>query len=57
MNRIKISQRFSDHLIQAVFIFTSVFLVFWLNGYIIEQNEKQAANIAQEAIIEEMNWT
>ena len=52
----KISQRISDHLIQAVFIFASVFLAFWLNAYLMDQNEKQAAKIAQEAIIEEMNW-
>lgn len=52
--RFKISQRMSDHLIQAVFTFASVYIAFWLSEYLMEQNEKQIAKTAQEAIIGEM---
>lgn len=55
-NSLKLSQRISDHLIQAIFIFTSVFLAFWLNDYLMERNERRSARVAQEAIIEEMKW-
>ncbi|TVR67349.1 MAG: hypothetical protein EA422_00495 [Gemmatimonadales bacterium] len=43
-----------DHLIQAVLIFASVFLAFWLNDYRIAVSERQATERAVEAVISEV---
>ena len=44
----------SDHLIQAVLIFTSVFLAFWLSDYRQKQNENQQTKNAIEAVTNEV---
>jgi len=53
-DRLKLSQRISDHLIQAVLIFASVFFAFWLNEYRIEKNENQYSKQAQETVLKEL---
>ncbi len=53
-NRLKLSQRINDHLIQAVLIFASVFFAFWLNEYRIERNKNQYSKQAQETVLKEM---
>ena len=52
--RFKISQRISDHLIQALLIFASVFMAFWLNEYRIEKNELKNSIEAQKSIVKEL---
>lgn len=52
--RFRISQRISDHLIQAVLIFASVFFAFWLNEYRIEKSESQYSKQAQETVLNEL---
>jgi len=52
---LKISKRMSDHLIQALLIFMSVFLAFWLSDYRQKQIEKQQVNTAIEAVINEVS--
>lgn len=41
--KLKINQRVSDHLIEGLLIFISVFLAFWLTGY--RQSKKDAASV------------
>lgn len=55
MPKIKFSQRFTDHLIQAFLIFTSVFLAFWLTEIREEQKTKEVVRAALENIASEMN--
>lgn len=49
-----INQRLADHMIQAVLIFASVFLAFWLNEYGIRQEEEERRHTALIAIRSEM---
>ena len=39
LNKLSLSQRIIDHLIQAILIFISVFMAFWLNDYQLQQKE------------------
>ena len=55
MPKIKFSQRFTDHLIQAVLIFTSVFLAFWLTEIREGQKTKGVVRAALENVASEMN--
>ncbi|KAA3604703.1 MAG: hypothetical protein DWQ06_04510 [Calditrichaeota bacterium] len=48
-----LNQRFVDHLIQAILIFASVFLAFWMNEYRISKSEEQETNEALESILSE----
>lgn len=48
------SQRFVDHLIQAILIFVSVFLAFWLNRYQVIYKETYLTTRANYAIMKEM---
>jgi hypothetical protein len=52
---IKWSDRFTDHLIQGVLIFASVFLAFWLNDYRVEVQERRATEAAVEAVTREIS--
>jgi hypothetical protein len=54
--KLKLSTRLVDHAIQAVLIFASVLLAFWMNENRKEKNEIEYAIEAQEAIIKEMKW-
>lgn len=51
---IKASQGILDHLIQAVLIFASVFLAFWLNDYRLKKIEKRTTRTAIEAVVNEI---
>jgi hypothetical protein len=48
------SQKLGDYLIQAIFIFISVFLAFWLNEYQAKYKEAQRTVKAELAILKEM---
>jgi hypothetical protein len=52
---LSISQRMSDHLIQAVLIFASVFIAFWLSDYRQKQAEKQQVKNAIDAVVNEVS--
>jgi hypothetical protein len=52
---IKWSDRVTDHLIQGVLIFASVFLAFWLNDYRVEVQERRATEAAVEAVTREIS--
>jgi hypothetical protein len=56
MPKIKFSQRFTDHLIQAVLIFTSVFVAFWLTDFREKQNINRIVNLALENVASEMSY-
>ncbi|MBT8297720.1 MAG: hypothetical protein KJO52_05245 [Maribacter sp.] len=53
MKTIKINKRFTDHFINALLIFASVFLAFWLNEVRIEKKEKELAINAKFEILAE----
>ncbi len=55
LKKINISTRTTDHLIQAVLIFTSVFLAFWLNELRVLNAEKQRTHEAIESVINEVS--
>ena len=52
-NKIKFSARLVDHIINAILIFASVFLAFWLNEVRIEKKEVQNTQEAKFAILAE----
>lgn len=52
--KFKLSTRLSDHLIQAVLIFASVFLAFWLSDYRQQQIENKQTRNAIEAVTNEI---
>ncbi len=54
--RFKISQRISDHLIEAVLIFTSVFLAFWLTEFRESRNDAATLEISLQHITSEMKY-
>ncbi len=56
MPKIKLSPRFTDHLIQAVLIFTSVFLAFWLTDFREKQNASKIVTLALENVASEMSY-
>ena len=51
--KIKISSRVADHIINAILIFASVFLAFWMNELRIEKKENELTRTAKEAILTE----
>ena len=51
--KIKISDRVVDHIINAIFIFASVFLAFWMNEIRIEKKEIEITEDAKKAILTE----
>jgi hypothetical protein len=53
--RFKLSQRLADHLIQAILIFASVFIAFWLSDYRIRKSEEKQVNAAIESVITEVS--
>lgn len=53
--KLKFSQRFFDYLIQAVFIFISVFMAFWLNNYQAKQEEIRVTQKAKQTIVAELD--
>lgn len=53
--KLSLSKRISDHLIQAVLIFASVFLAFWLSDYRQKQQEKQQVKNAIDAVVNEVS--
>jgi hypothetical protein len=52
---LKRSDRVTDHVIQGVLIFASVFLAFWLNDYRLEVQERRATEAAVEAVAREIS--
>jgi len=48
------SPRVVDHLVQAVLIFASVFLAFWLNDYRLDVQERRATQAAVDAVAREV---
>jgi len=56
IKQLKLSTRAVDHFIQAVLIFASVLLAFWMNENRKEKSELNYAHQAREAIIKEMKW-
>lgn len=52
--KIKLSERLIDYLIQAIFIFISVFLAFWLNNYQVEQENIRLTKNVKEALYQEL---
>ena len=52
----KISQRISDHLIEAILIFTSVFFAFWLTEYRESRNEAATIEISLQHVASEMKY-
>ncbi len=52
--KIKPGQAVLDHLIQAMLIFASVFLAFWLNDYRLKKIEKRTTRSAIEAVVNEI---
>lgn len=54
MKTIKLNQRIIDYIIQALFIFLSVFLAFWLNRYQAIYKETYLTTRAEIAILQEM---
>jgi hypothetical protein len=55
IGRWTLSERVVDHGIQAVLIFASVFLAFWLNDYRLQVGERRATNAALEAVVNEVS--
>lgn len=53
--KLKFSQRFFDYLIQAIFIFISVFMAFWLNNYQAKQEEIRITQKAKQTIVAELD--
>mgnify|MGYP000433109933 CR=1 FL=1 len=53
--KIQLSQRIVDHLIQAILIFASVFLAFWLSDYRQDQNDKKLVQTALESVLNEIS--
>lgn len=51
--KIKISARIADHIINAILIFASVFLAFWMNELRIEKKENELTKDAKKAILTE----
>jgi hypothetical protein len=49
--RINISKRVADHLINAILIFASVFLAFWMNDIRTERNKIELTKDAKRAIL------
>ena len=54
--RFKISQRISDHLIEAILIFASVFFAFWLTEYRESRNDAAILKISLQHIASEMKY-
>lgn len=52
--KLKFSQRLIDYLIQAIFIFISVFMAFWLNDYQTKQEEQRITQDVKNAINQEL---
>jgi hypothetical protein len=50
-----LSERVVDHSIQALLIFASVFLAFWLNDYRIQVGEQRATEAVVEAVVSEIS--
>jgi hypothetical protein len=50
-----LSDRVVDHSIQALLIFASVFLAFWLNDYRIQVGEQRATEAVVEAVVSEVS--
>ena len=55
LKKIKLSERIIDHLIQAILIFISVFLAFWLTNYQAKQETISATKKAKQTIIAELD--
>lgn len=51
---INLSPRITDHLIEGILIFASVFLAFWLNEYRVSINHESETNESIQAIISEI---
>ena len=54
LKKIKLSERIIDHLIQAVLIFISVFLAFWLSNYQVKKEEISITQKAKQTIVAEL---
>ena len=54
LKKLKFSERIIDYFIQAIFIFISVFLAFWLNNYQAKQDENSRTEKAKQVIIAEL---
>lgn len=54
LQKIKLSERIIDHLIQAVLIFISIFLAFWLNNYQKKQEASQMTEKVKAVVLEEL---
>lgn len=54
LKELKLSERIIDHLIQAILIFISVFLAFWLSNYQKKQEALQLTTKAKEAMLAEL---
>lgn len=54
--RLKISQRISDHIIEAVLIFTSVFFAFWLTEYRKSRNDEAILEVSLKHIASELRY-
>jgi len=52
--KLKFSERVIDYFIQAIFIFVSVFLAFWLNNYQAKQEELRITKDVKTAINQEI---
>jgi hypothetical protein len=52
--RFRISKDTKHHLIQAILIFASVFMAFWLNEYRLKQIQKNETARALEAVVDEV---
>lgn len=52
--KLKLSERVVDYFIQALFIFVSVFLAFWLNNYQSKQEEIKSTQKAKQVIVAEL---
>lgn len=56
MPKLKLSQRFTDHFIQAVLIFASIFVAFWLTDVRERQNSDRVVKLALENIASELTY-
>ena len=54
LQKIKLSERIIDHLIQAVLIFISIFLAFWLNNYQAKQEANEMTEKVKAVVLEEL---
>lgn len=54
INKFKISNRITDHIINAILIFASVFLAFWMNEKRGEKKELELTQIAKATIVSEL---